>query len=67
VTRPSSPILPLASRDDVLAELADTERRIDRLGAASPVIAPERREEALATLNRWRTRLRDQLTEMENQ
>jgi hypothetical protein len=56
--------LPLATADDIRADLADTQQRLDRLDDR-PAVSVERREELRLILLRGRDRLLGQLAEME--
>lgn len=58
--------LPLCTRDQVQAELDDTVRRINQL-LDRPCVDRDRRDQALATSNRWRHNLTLQLAEMDAQ
>jgi hypothetical protein len=56
-------ILPLATTDEVRAELEDTNRSLLRLGDIR-VVDEERRQERRARLLWWRDRLQAQLDDM---
>jgi hypothetical protein len=56
--------LPFATVDDIRADLADTQQRLDRLDDR-PAVSVERREELRLILLRGRDRLLGQLAEME--
>ena len=61
---PLARILPLASVEEVRAELEETEWKLALSASLSPVAA-ERAAERRAILERWRARLSAQLAEME--
>lgn len=60
--------LPLCSPAELAAEIADTERTIDRAILAVPVSpdAAARRLERLAGLYAWREHLQEQLAEVQS-
>ena len=59
----SRPIFPLATIDDLLDELADTDRAIDRLGEAF-IVNQEQRAARRDRLQWWRDRIVAQLEQM---
>lgn len=60
----ASYIMPLCSIEEVRADLADTELKIERM-AEFKIVDQQRWDERLATLERWRARLQAQVADME--
>lgn len=60
----TGPIFPLATLDDLHAELADTERSLARLGERRVVDADQMNARRLR-LEWWRDRIQSQIDEME--